>query len=153
MERTMAFSKIKSHIRMYPSHANPQGTVQGGELMKYMEDTAGMAAMKHCGGNVVAARVDELLFLKPVPVGNIVTFTAQVAYAGSSSMQVIVSVDVHDLNDFSKTEKALSAFFTLVHVDDNGRPAKIPSLKAADKTDEIFYQLGKQKYLAIKASR
>jgi acyl-CoA hydrolase len=150
-ERDMSFSKIESNIRMQPIYSNPYGTVFGGELMKFMEDVAGMAAMKHSGGNVVAARVDEFVFEKPVPVGNIVTFIAQVAYAGSSSMQVFVRAVIHDLKDYLKTETALSAFFTIVHVDDMGTPKKIPGLRANTDTEHELYELAKKKYIFIKS--
>jgi acyl-CoA hydrolase len=150
-ENNMSFSRIESNIRMQPVYSNPYGTVFGGELMKFMEDVAGMAAMKHSGGNVVAARVDELVFHKPVPIGNIVTFIAQVAFAGSSSMQVFVQAVVHDLKDYLKTETALSAFFTIVHVDEMGIPTKIPRLRADTDTEKELYELGKIKYLEIKS--
>ncbi|MPW26531.1 acyl-CoA thioesterase [Alkalibaculum sp. M08DMB] len=145
-ERDMAFSRIESSVRMQPVHGNPQGTVHGGELIKFMEDTAGIAAMKHAGGNVVAARVDELVFHKPINIGSIVTFIAQVAYAGSTSMQVILTVVVHDLNNFEKSETALTAFFTMVHLDNNGRPKKIPTLKFNTDIESELYALGEKKY-------
>lgn len=110
-----------------PMQANPAGNVHGGEIMKMMDSAAGVAAQKHSHTNCVTARVDELNFKKPVLVGELVTCKSQVIYAGCSSMEVFVTVESEDLIS-GKKQIALTAFFTMVSLDKNGKPAKVPQL-------------------------
>jgi acyl-CoA hydrolase len=79
---------------MLPSQANYAGNVHGGEIMKLMDTAAGAAARRYARSNVVTARVDELQFLYPIFVGALVTCTATIAYVGSTSMEIVVTVDV-----------------------------------------------------------
>jgi acyl-CoA hydrolase len=134
---------------MEPMHSNPYGNVHGGALMKIMDNTAGIAAAKHAKGTVVTARVDEIVFHKPIHVGDIVTCIGQLAYVGTSSMQIMVSIVVHELSNYSEPETALTAFFTMVHLVDD-KPAKVPELVVTTKEEEEIYKLGEKKYKEIK---
>lgn len=110
-----------------PMQANPAGNVHGGEIMKMMDSAAGVAAQKHAHTNCVTARVEELNFKKPVLVGELVTCKAQVIYAGRSSMEVFVTVESEDLIS-GKKQIALTAFFTMVSLDKNGKTSTVPEL-------------------------
>ena len=57
--KTVAESRTVMSRIMLPSEANPAGNVHGGEIMKFMDTTAFVTAVKHCSTNVVTARVDE----------------------------------------------------------------------------------------------
>ena len=133
---------------MDPRHSNPMGNVHGGELMKIMDNIAGIAAFKHARGSVVTARVDEIVFLKPTHVGDIVTCVGQLAYVGKSSMQIIVKIFVHNVNNYTQPELALTAFFTMVHLV-NGKPAKVPKLVVTTPEEQELYNLGEKKYNEI----
>lgn len=150
MDNSISFSKAETCMIMEPMHSNSYGNVHGGELMKIMDIVAGLAALKHAKGDVVTARVDEIVFHKPIQIGDIVTCTAQLAYVGTSSMQIMVKIVVHELSNYSKPETALTAFFTMVHLVDN-KPAKVPELVITTKEEEELYKLGEIKYKEIKA--
>src|SRR5258708_39878834 len=72
---------------MRPSDANPPGNVQGGEIMRLIDECGGAAAARHARQRVVTARVDELSFVAPVYVGNLVTARASVNDVGPKSME------------------------------------------------------------------
>ena len=110
-----------------PMQANPAGNVHGGEIMKMMDSAAGVASQKHAHVNCVTARVEELNFKRPVHVGELVTCKSQVIYAGRSSMEVFVTVESEDTLT-GKKQIALTAFFTMVALDRNGKPSKVPHL-------------------------
>lgn len=118
--------------------------------MKIMDIVAGIAAIKHAKGIVVTARVDEIVFHQPIHIGDIVTCIAQLAYVGTSSMQVMVSIVVHELSNYSQPETALTAFFTMVHLVD-GKPTKVPELVITSQEEEEIYKLGEKKYQEIKS--
>ena len=146
---SVSFARAETSLIMQPYHSNSQGSVHGGELMKMMDDIAGLVAFKHAEGVVVTARVDEIVFHKPVNVGNIVTCIGQLTYVGRSSMQIMVNLVVHDVTNYSEPEMALTAFITMVHLKD-GKPAKVPELVVTNKKEEELYKLGEEKRNEIK---
>ncbi len=130
-----------------PMQANPAGNVHGGEIMKMMDSAAGVAAQKHAHTNCVTARVDELNFKKAVHVGELVTCKSQVIYAGRSSMEVFVTVESEDTLN-GKKQIALTAFFTMVSLDKNGKPSRVPKL-SCDNTNAYeakLYREGEKRH-------
>jgi acyl-CoA hydrolase len=117
---------------LLPYQANTSGNIHGGEIMKIMDSTAGVAGMKYSGGNVVTARVDELQFKQPVHIGDHVKCTGHVVYTGRTSMEVFVTVEVEDLKT-GHVSIALTAFFTMVAVDDNGRPVPVAPIEFSNE--------------------
>ena len=149
MERESSFSRAETCLIMEPRLSNIHGTAHGGELMKIMDSTAGIAAAKHAKGPVVTARVDELVFHRPIRIGDIVTCIAQLCYVGRTSMQVMVRIVVHELENYQEPETALTAFFTMVHMVD-GKPAPVPGISPATAAERELYRLGEEKYREIR---
>ncbi len=118
---------------MLPSDANPYGNVHGGEIMKLIDACAGAAATRHARGRVVTAFVDELSFLAPVYVGDLVTAKASVNHVGRTSMEVGVRVEAENLLTGNVVHVS-SAHLVFVSTDEKGRPVPLPPLIA--ETDE-----------------
>jgi uncharacterized protein (TIGR00369 family) len=131
--KPVSASKTVFSRTMLPSDANPSGNVHGGEIMRLIDECAGAAATRHARQRVVTARVDELSFVAPVYVGNLVTARASVNDVGTKSMEVGVRVDAEDLLT-GKTVHVSSAYLVFVAIDDDGRTARLPPLIA--ETDE-----------------
>ncbi len=152
MEKSSAESKLVISEVMMPNQANVAGNIHGGEIIKLMDSTAYAAARRYARSNVVTARVDELEFHLPIFIGDLVICTAQVVYAGKSSMEVAVTVEVEDL-EFEGRNKALSAFFTMVSLDKKGRPNVLPELIIENPEEQAAFEEGKKRYEAHKAKR
>src|SRR5881396_3659588 len=118
---------------MLPSDANPYGNVHGGEVMKLIDACAGAAATRHARSRVVTAFVDELSFLAPVYVGDLVTAKASVNHVGRSSMEVGVRVEAENLLT-GKVVHVSSAHLVFVGIDEKGGPMPLAPLTA--ETDE-----------------
>ena len=131
--KTVSASKTAFSKSMLPSDANPSGNVHGGEIMKLIDECAGAAAGRHARRRVVTARVDELSFLAPVYVGNLVTARASVNDVGTKSMEIGVRVDAEDILSGTVVHVA-SAYLVYVAIDADGKPAPIPPVVA--ETDE-----------------
>ncbi|HOD35302.1 MAG TPA: acyl-CoA thioesterase [Syntrophales bacterium] len=112
---------------MNPQDANPSGNVHGGVIMKFIDEAAGAAAIKHSRSNCVTASIDRLDFHHPVFVGDLVTARASINYTGKSSMEAGVRVESQNLFT-GETRHTVSAYMTFVALDKNGRPAPIPPL-------------------------
>ncbi|MDF3000211.1 MAG: acyl-CoA thioesterase [Bacillota bacterium] len=138
-------TKIVMSQVMLPSQANVAGNVHGGEIMKLMDTAAGAVAKKYARGNVVTARVDELQFHLPVFVGAMVTMTATIAYVGRTSMEVVVTVDVEDLESDTQPIRALSSYFTMVALDKAGKPRPLPPLQLETEEEKVLYEEAKRK--------
>ena len=129
-----------------PFQANAAGNVHGGEIMKLMDSTAGVAAQKYCHTNVVTARIDELSFKRPVLIGEYVVCTARVVYTGTTSMEIFVTVESENLRT-GRSQIALTAFFTMVSLDANGKPAKVePFDEGQDAYSKLLYKEGMKRY-------
>lgn len=117
--------------------ANLLGNIHGGEIMKLADSTAGAVAQRHSGGPAVTAAMDEMAFLEPVHVGDIVRTFAQVNWAGRSSMEIGVRVETQPWNDPDEhTLHVASAYFVFVAIDPNGRSRPVPGL-APETPDEV----------------
>ena len=131
---------------LLPYQANTLGNIHGGEIMKLMDSTAGIAAMKYSGKDAVTARVDELQFKQPVHVGAHIICKAHVVYTGRTSMEVFVTVENEDIKTGRKTV-ALTAFFTMVAVDENGRPTPVPPIEfSREPYIRLLYFEGQRRY-------
>ncbi len=146
----MPQNKIVISEVMMPSQANPNGNVHGGEIMKIMDSAAYAAARKYARSNVVTARVDELEFHMPILIGDLVTCTAEIVFVGHSSMEVAVNVEVEDLDEEGRPQRALSAYFTMVALDRNSRPKSVPPLILDTEEARTAFEEGRLRYEAHK---
>ncbi len=100
---------------------NGQNRLFGGRLMEWIDEAAGVAAMRHAGGNCVTLMVDSLKFKCGAYINDIVVLIAKVTYVGKTSMEV--RVDTYAEEKYTGIRRAINhAYLTLVHVDDEGRP-------------------------------
>ena len=106
---------------------NLLGTVHGGVVMKLVDDVAGVVAQRHSGGAAVTASMDEMVFLEPVRVGDLVHAAAQVNWAGRTSMEVGVRVLAEPWNEAGvPPTRVATAYLVFVAVDADGRPREVP---------------------------
>ncbi len=140
--KTVAQSRTIFSQAMMPADANPYGNVHGGEIMRLIDSCAGAAASRHARSRVVTARIDELSFLAPVLVGDLVVAMSSVNEAGTTSMEVGVRVEAENTLTGQKKHVA-SAYLVFVAIDELGRPMAIPPLVA--ETDEERRRLAQAK--------
>lgn len=129
-------SRVSLAMMTHGEHANLLGNVHGGEITKLADSTAGAVAHRHSGGPAVTAFMDEMAFLAPVHVGDIVRTLAQVNWVGRSSMEIGVRVEAQPWG--SAADEPLhvaSGYFVFVAIDDEGRPREVPDL-ARETPDE-----------------
>ena len=123
-----------SHIMMV-TDTNLFGTVHGGVIMKLVDECGGMAAARHSGGTAVTASMDEMAFLAPVRVGDLVHATAQVNWVGRSSLEVEIDVTAERWDQAAAhATHVASAHLVFVAIDGTGKPRTVPPL--ALETDE-----------------
>ena len=152
-KKTVKESEVSLGSLMLPEQANILGNVHGGEIMKMMDNTAGIVARRHSRSIVVTARVDELEFHEPIHIGNLVTCCGRLTFVGKSSMEIKVIVKVEDLTKEDEPKVALTAFFTMVALDDNGVPTQVPKLEFATEAERKAFLEGEERYNLYKRKR
>jgi acyl-CoA hydrolase len=110
-----------------PNDANPLGTASGGKIMQLIDIAAAVAAQRHSRHPVVTASFDELDFLQPVRVGELVILKASVNFVGTTSMEVGVKVLSENAITGERRHTA-SAYATFVALGEDGHPAHVPPL-------------------------
>jgi acyl-CoA hydrolase len=120
---------------MGPLDVNLLGTVHGGVIMKFVDDVAGVVASRHSGGPAVTAAMDEMVFLQPVQVGDLVYAHAQVNWTGRTSMEIGVRVVAEPWNQAGVPPTPVAtAYVAFVAVDSDGKPRPVPPV--APETEE-----------------
>ena len=117
-------------VLMTPDMANFAGNVHGGTLLKFLDEVAYACASRYAGRYVVTLSVDQVMFLQPIHVGELLSFLAAVNHTGSSSMEVGIKVVAENIRSQQKRH-VNSCFFTMVAVDDERRPVPVPPLQPA----------------------
>lgn len=108
-----------------PNDANGLGNLLGGKIMHLVDLAGAIAAMRHCRNPVVTASVDQLDFIHPVRIGQLVRLRASVNRAFNTSMEVGVKVWVEDLLRGEELHVS-SAFLTFVAVTREGERVPVP---------------------------
>jgi acyl-CoA hydrolase len=135
--RPPSYARVSLAMVADSTDANLLGNVHGGEVMKLADTTAGAVASRHSGGPAVTAAMDEMVFLNPVHVGDIVRTSAQVNWAGRSSMEIGVRVDAQPWNDATDHPRHVaSAYFVFVAIDAAGAPRPVPRLTPESPDEE-----------------
>jgi acyl-CoA hydrolase len=148
--RTPADSQSLLVRWMGPTDANSAGFVHGGTVMRYCDEAAGLAAVRHAGRRCVTAGMDRMTFLEPVDVGDVVTFRASVNAAWRTSVEVGVRVEAEDPRT-GEVRHTTTAYLTMVALDDEGRPTGVPPLECgsdAERRREREAQLRRANRLA-----
>ena len=117
-----------SVIQFMTQHdANIAGNVHGGVIMKLIDNTAGIAAFRHPGTNVVTASIDRLDFHSPVFIGDLLHVKASINLVGRTSMEIGVRIEAEDAKTGCRRHTA-SAYLTFISLDENGKPAPVPPI-------------------------
>lgn len=115
-------------VLMTPDTANFSGKVHGGSILKLLDQVAYACASRYATTYVVTLSVDQVVFLEPIHVGELVTFLASVNHTGKSSMEVGIKVIAETIRTQAKRH-VNSCFFTMVAVDEAGKTTAVPPLQ------------------------
>jgi acyl-CoA hydrolase len=128
---------VKNELLM-PNDTNMINNLMGGKMMYWMDICAGIAAQKHSEALAVTASVDNISFKQPIELGSVVTLTATVTRAFTSSMEVYIEVMAENIPNKTRFVSN-SAFFTFVAIDDKGEPMEVPeAIPQTDREKELY---------------
>lgn len=107
-----------------PENANWNGDIFGGWLVSQMDLAGAVTARARANGRVATVAIDSMAFLRPVPVGAVVSCYTRMQDIGRSSMQILVEVWI--VEDSGELAKVTEGHFTFVAIDQNGRTRSVP---------------------------
>ena len=110
-----------------PADTNANGDIFGGWVLSQMDQAGGIAGVDRAKGRVVTIKVDTMMFIQPVRVGDVLCVYTEVEHVGRTSMRIHIEAWARRFIS-SQRDKVTDATFTFVAVDDNGRPRPIPAL-------------------------
>ena len=118
-----------------PQHGNVLGGAFGGTVLAWIDICGAIAAQRHCNRVAVTAAIDEVSFLEPISVGDVVVISARLNAAFRTSMEVQVEVSVEDRVSGDR-RRCMDAFMTFVAIGEDRKPCEVPPLVAESADDE-----------------
>ncbi|WP_031274630.1 MULTISPECIES: acyl-CoA thioesterase [Pelistega] len=137
-------SELTMSVLMTPDTANFSGNVHGGTILKLLDQVAYACASRFSGGYVVTLSVDQVTFKEPIYVGELVEFLATVNYVGRTSMEVGIRVEAQNIQKRT-VRHTNSCYFTMVAVDENGKPRSVPPLVLDTPLKQCRFQAGERR--------
>jgi len=114
-----------TRVVMMPRDTNPAGTIFGGVILSYMDQAGAEGATQAGARRVVTVAMKEVVFEKPVYVGDLVSFYAEVTRVGRTSVTVVVTVEAARRWNREEIVPVTRAEITYVNVNAEGRPVVI----------------------------
>jgi len=111
-----------------PADTNPSGDIFGGWLLSQMDIASGMLAEWRADGRVATISVQEMVFHRPVRVGDVVCCYAEIVRTGTTSIAVNVEAWVLRRRDQTRRVKVTEGVFTFVAIDADGVKRPLPPL-------------------------
>ncbi len=125
--RPVSYSRTTLTELMIPAYANFGGKIHGGTLLSLMDKVAYACAAKHAGNYCVTVTVDNVHFLQPIEVGELVSLMASVNYVGNTSLMVGIKVIAENVKT-GIVKHTNTSYFTMVAKGDDDKKAVVPGL-------------------------
>lgn len=138
-EKKVADSRTVMTEMVMPNDTNPLHNLMGGNLMRWMDVAAAVAAGKHCEAHVVTASLDNVSFQQPIRMGDVITIEANVTRAFNTSVEVYVEVFAADVRGHNN-RRCNHAYFTFVALDsETKQPMKVPAVVPLSREEQNLY--------------
>lgn len=110
-----------------PADTNAAGDIFGGWVMSQMDLAAAIRANERCNGRTVTVAANEIIFKKPVKVGDTLCVYTAVEHVGRTS--IVIRIEVWARRAYTaQREHVTEAQFTMVAVDENGNPRPVDAV-------------------------
>lgn len=125
-DKTVAETSVETFHIIKPEDMNGSGRLFGGTLMCWIDEVAGLVGRRHAQMTVTTGSVDNLRFLRGAYLNEVVAVSGKVTYVGNTSMEVKVESFVE--RPTGRRELINRAFLTMVGLDENDKPCRLPRL-------------------------
>lgn len=143
--KKVADSLTEQQYLVRPSHINHYGRLFGGQLLKWIDELAGIVAIRHSGATVTTAAIDNLRFQAPAYAGEMIVLQGMVTYVGRSSMEIRVDTYREALD--GTREMINRAYIDMVAINCKGKPIEVPDLCLETDEQKAEYEAAKKRKL------
>ncbi len=143
-KRKVSDSQVEIVRLVRPNHLNSAGRLFGGMLMQWLDEAAGMVAMRHTRSNVITASVDNLRFIHGAYNGEMVVIVGKVTFTGHTSLEVRLDTYVEHLENGMR-HPINRAYFTMVALDENDKPAPVPGLILETEAEKAEWEAARKR--------
>ncbi len=120
-------------VVMFPKDTNPSGNIFGGVILSNIDIAAGVAARSATMHRTVTVCMKEVIFERPVKVGDILTFWADIIRTGRTSVTIRVKVEAERRGQTIPVTEGEAIF---VAVDEKDRPIPLDSPLGTQGVDD-----------------
>ncbi|HCR83407.1 MAG TPA: acyl-CoA thioesterase [Lachnospiraceae bacterium] len=142
-ERKVSDSRVETVHMVRPNHLNGAERLFGGILMQWLDEVAGLVAKRHTRSNVITASVDNLRFIHGAYQRDVVVIIGKMTYVGNTSMEVRVDTYVESIDGMRRPINR--AYFTMVAMDENDRPKRVPRLILESEEEKAEWEAAKKR--------
>ena len=129
---------------MFTRPDNTYNDIREKSLMQWLDEVAGVVAMRHAETyRVVTAAVDNLQFKHAIYEGEIVVLKGYVTDVGRTSMEVEIDTYVERPDGMRHTVNR--AFFVMVAVDEDQKPIQVPELIITTEAEKARNEAAKMR--------
>jgi acyl-CoA thioesterase YciA len=123
----MTDRNVSIRVVMLPRDTNPMGTIFGGVILSYIDLAGGTEARRHSDRRFVTKLMQNVDFVAPVHLGDLVTFYTRTLRIGTSSVTVQIDVEAERLGPHGNRESVpvTAAQVVYVAIDDYGKPTPV----------------------------
>ena len=123
----MSETELVIKVVAMPGDTNPDGDMFGGWILSQMDLAAYIHAHKNTLNKIVTVAIDNIVFHRPVLVGDCLICYATTEKVGRTSITIKIDAVVERHTDRSK-EKVTEGRFVLVAIDSDHKPTTIKNL-------------------------
>lgn len=133
-------SAVTDHVyKIFSNDLNSQGTAFGGTILSILDRLALVIAERHSGRVCVTVSIDAAHFLAPAKEGDNLIVQGCITRSWRTSMEIGLKVTAE--NGFTRARKhILSAYFTFVALDGEGKPTLVPPVLPVTKEEKRRYE-------------
>jgi acyl-CoA thioesterase YciA len=112
-------------VVLLPRDTNAQGSIFGGVILSHIDLAGVTEARKHAAKRFVTVAMKEVVFKKPVFVGDTVSFYTTTKKIGTTSVTIQVEVEAQRWENPSERVIVTEAEITFVCINDKGEPIPV----------------------------
>ncbi|MDB4643522.1 hypothetical protein OAF48_03640 [Flavobacteriaceae bacterium] len=98
--------------------------MHGGKVMKWIDEVGYALSVQYAGKYCVTKFVDDIEFLEPIHIGDLVLLDAKITKVGKTSIRILVNVSSENLIDKIKKQNC-ACDIVFVAIDEDGKKSKI----------------------------
>lgn len=133
-------SMVEQSYLLMPRNLNAAGYLFGGQLLSWIDETAGIVAKRHAEMNVVTVAVDNMYFKSGATVNDTIVLIGRITHVGRSSMEI--RIDTYSEKLDGRRLMINRAYFVMVGTDEKQVPVEVPGLIVEGITQQIEWEAG-----------